>query len=170
MAAAPSAVILEPKERKSVTASTIPLSICHEVMGTDVTILVFWMLSLSEPFHFSFLYAPTILRALSLLRDTVMACFLVCLLNYTVQSLKAGALNLQELVQTRFLVTICGGNEWICEKKYLHKVCFLWLAGRVHHDGEKCKKTTKQSKTEKNQQRTWSLWHLKPVMHRFYKT
>lgn len=32
------------------------------------------------------------------------------------------------------------------------------------------KKTTKQSKTEKNQQRTWSLWHLKPVMYRFYKT
>ena len=31
----PSAVILEPKKRKSVTASTFSSSICHEVMGAD---------------------------------------------------------------------------------------------------------------------------------------
>ena len=37
----PSAVILEPKKRKSVTASTVILSICHEVMGPDAMILVF---------------------------------------------------------------------------------------------------------------------------------
>ena len=36
-----SAVILEPKKRKSVTASTFAASICHEVMGLDATILVF---------------------------------------------------------------------------------------------------------------------------------
>ena len=41
----PSAVILEPKKRKSVSASTFPPSICHEVMGPDATILVFWMSS-----------------------------------------------------------------------------------------------------------------------------
>ena len=40
----PSAVILEPKKRKSVTTSTFPPSICHEVMGPDVMILVFSML------------------------------------------------------------------------------------------------------------------------------
>ena len=42
-----SAVILEPKKIKSVTVSTFPLSICHEVMGPDVIILVFkcWVLS-----------------------------------------------------------------------------------------------------------------------------
>ena len=37
-----SAVILKPKKRKSVTASTFPLSICHEVMGLDAMILVFF--------------------------------------------------------------------------------------------------------------------------------
>ena len=37
----PSAVILEPKERKFVTASTVPPSICHEEMGLDAMILVF---------------------------------------------------------------------------------------------------------------------------------
>ena len=36
----PSTVILEPKKRKSVTVSTFPPSICHEVMGPDDMILV----------------------------------------------------------------------------------------------------------------------------------
>ena len=34
-----SAVILEPKKRKSVTASTFSSSICHEVMGPDLSFL-----------------------------------------------------------------------------------------------------------------------------------
>ena len=38
----PSAVILEPPKIKSATVSP---SICHEVVGPDVMILVFWMLS-----------------------------------------------------------------------------------------------------------------------------
>ena len=38
----PSAVILEPRKIRSDTVST---SICHEVMGPDAMILVFWMLS-----------------------------------------------------------------------------------------------------------------------------
>ena len=38
----PSAVILEPKKRKSVTVSTVSPSICHEVMGPDAMILVFF--------------------------------------------------------------------------------------------------------------------------------
>ena len=37
----PSAVILESKKRKSVTASTFSPSICHVVMGPDAMILVF---------------------------------------------------------------------------------------------------------------------------------
>ena len=37
----PSAVILEPKKRKSVTISIVYPSICHEVMGPDAMILVF---------------------------------------------------------------------------------------------------------------------------------
>ena len=37
----PSAVILEPKKRKSVTASSFSPSIIHEVMGLDAMILVF---------------------------------------------------------------------------------------------------------------------------------
>ena len=40
-----SAVILEPKKMKSVTVSIVFPSICHEVMGPDVMILLFLMLS-----------------------------------------------------------------------------------------------------------------------------
>ena len=39
----PSAVILEPPKIKSDTVSTVSPSICHEVMGPDAMILVFWM-------------------------------------------------------------------------------------------------------------------------------
>ena len=42
----PSAVILELKKMKSVTVSILSTSVCHEVMGPDAMILVFWMLSL----------------------------------------------------------------------------------------------------------------------------
>ena len=37
----PSAVILWPKKMKSVTASIVYLSICHEVMGLDAMIFIF---------------------------------------------------------------------------------------------------------------------------------
>ena len=36
-----SAILLEPKKRKSVTVSNFSPSICHEVIGSDATILVF---------------------------------------------------------------------------------------------------------------------------------
>ena len=50
-----SAVSLEPKNIKSVTTSSFSPSICHEVMGPDAIILVFWMLSFKPSFSlFSF--------------------------------------------------------------------------------------------------------------------
>ena len=53
----PSAVILEPRKIKSDTVSTVSPTICHEVMGPDAIILVFWMLSFEPTFftlHFHF--------------------------------------------------------------------------------------------------------------------
>ena len=49
----PSAVILEPKKIKSVTVPIVSLSICHEVMGPDAMILIFWMLSFKPAFSLS---------------------------------------------------------------------------------------------------------------------
>ena len=47
----PSAVILEPRKRKSATVSTVSLSICYEVMGPDAMILVSECSALSQLFH-----------------------------------------------------------------------------------------------------------------------
>ena len=49
----PSAVILEPKKIKFVTVSIVSPSVCHEVMGPDAMVLVFWMLSFKPTFSFS---------------------------------------------------------------------------------------------------------------------
>ena len=63
----PSAVILEPKKIKSVTVSTISLSIWHELMGPDAMILVFWMLSFKPTFSlFSFTYIKRLFSSSSL--------------------------------------------------------------------------------------------------------
>ena len=48
-----SAVILEPENIKSVTLSIVSPSICHEVMGPDAMILVFWMLNFKPTFLLS---------------------------------------------------------------------------------------------------------------------
>ena len=57
----PSAVILESKKIKSVTVSIVSPSICHEVMGPDAMILVFWMLSLKPTFS---LFSYTFIKRL----------------------------------------------------------------------------------------------------------
>ena len=49
----PSAVILEPPKIKSTSVSTVSLSICHEVMGLDAMIFVFWILSFKPAFSLS---------------------------------------------------------------------------------------------------------------------
>ena len=49
----PSAVILETKKIKSLTVSIVSPSICHEVMGSDAIIFVFWMLSYKPTFSLS---------------------------------------------------------------------------------------------------------------------
>ena len=49
----PSAVILEPKKIKVVTASIVSPSICHEVMRPDAMILVFQKLSFKPAFSLS---------------------------------------------------------------------------------------------------------------------
>ena len=46
-------VILEPKKMKSDIVSTFSPSVCHEVIGLDGIILVFWMLSFKPAFSLS---------------------------------------------------------------------------------------------------------------------
>ena len=49
----PSAVILEPKKRKSVTVSIVSPFICHEVMRPDAMLLIFSMLNFKPNFSLS---------------------------------------------------------------------------------------------------------------------
>ena len=49
----PSAVILEPPKIKSVTVSIVFSSICHEAVGLDVIIFIFWMLTFKPAFSLS---------------------------------------------------------------------------------------------------------------------
>ena len=49
----PSAMILEPKKIKYVTASTFASSVCHEVMGPDATIIALWMFGFKPSLSFS---------------------------------------------------------------------------------------------------------------------
>ena len=53
----PSAVILEPKKIKSVTFSTFPTSVHHEMMGPDTVMVTFFNVRFSDSF-FTFLFHP----------------------------------------------------------------------------------------------------------------
>ena len=52
----PSVVIMETKKIKSVTVSSFSSSICHEMMGQDAMIFVFWMLSLFQASFLTLLF------------------------------------------------------------------------------------------------------------------
>ena len=56
-----SAVILEHKKIKSVSASTFSPSVCHEIIGLDAVIFLFWMLNFKPTFWF---YCFTLIKRL----------------------------------------------------------------------------------------------------------
>ena len=66
----PFAVILEPKKINYATVSIFPLSICHEVMGLDAMIFIFWILSFKPNFSLSSVTFNKRLFSSSLLSDT----------------------------------------------------------------------------------------------------
>ena len=49
----PSAVILEPPKIRSLTVPIVSPLVCHEVMGLDAMIFVFWMLNFKPTFSLS---------------------------------------------------------------------------------------------------------------------
>ena len=67
-----SAVILEPPKIKSDTVSTVSPSICHEVVGPDAMIFVFWMLSFKPTVSLSsFTFIKRLFSSSSLLLKSV---------------------------------------------------------------------------------------------------
>ena len=79
----PSAVILEPSKIKSLTFSIVSSSICHEIMGPDTMILVFWTLSFKPAFSFSsFTYIKRLFSSSSLCAVWVVSSVYVRLLMF----------------------------------------------------------------------------------------
>ena len=71
----PSVVILETPKIKSLTVSIVSPSICHEVMGPDAMILVFWMLSFKPHFHSSLsLHQEALLFFLAFCHEGTLIC------------------------------------------------------------------------------------------------
>ena len=64
----PSALILEPRKIRSATVSSVSPSICHEVMGLDAMILIFWMLSFKPTFSLSYTFKRLFSSSLSDIR------------------------------------------------------------------------------------------------------
>ena len=64
----PSAVILETKRIKSFTVSIVSPPICHEVMGPDAMISVFWILSFKPSFPLSSFTFKRLFSSLSAIR------------------------------------------------------------------------------------------------------
>ena len=62
----PSAMILEPKKIKSLTVSIVSPSICHEMLGPDTRIFVFWMLGFKPSFSLSFTFIKRLFSSSSL--------------------------------------------------------------------------------------------------------
>ena len=62
----PSAVILEAPKMKSVTVFIVSPYICHEMMGPDAMILVFWMLSFKPTFSLYFTFIKSLSSSSSL--------------------------------------------------------------------------------------------------------
>ena len=75
-----SAVTLDSKKVKSVTASNFSSSVCHGVMRLDAMILVFWILSFKPSFSLSFtlierLFSSSLLSAIRMISSDVWGCW-----------------------------------------------------------------------------------------------
>ena len=83
----PSAVILELKKIKFVTVSIVSPSICHEVMGPDAMILVFWIFSFKPAYPLSsFTFIKRLFSFFSLSATRVVASVYLRLLIFLPQS------------------------------------------------------------------------------------
>ena len=81
------AVILKPKKMKFFTVSIVSPSICHEVIGQDAMVLVFWMLSFKPAFSLSsFTFIKRLFSSSLLFAIRVMSSVYLKLLIFSQQS------------------------------------------------------------------------------------
>ena len=102
----PSAVILEPKKIKSLTVSIVFPPICHEVLGPDAMILVFWMLSFKPTFS-TLLFQETNIGILLLTKLQSLFIFPSVLLMFQ-DPIKDTTFTLRIFLKTKIYLTFIG--------------------------------------------------------------
>ena len=116
------AVILEPKNRKSVTASAFSPSICHEVMRLDAMILVFLILNFKLAFSlFSFtlikrLFSSSSLSAIGVVSSTYLR-LLIFLLEILIQDCSSSSLPFL-MMCSAYKVNKQGDNKQPCHTPF----------------------------------------------------
>ena len=115
---------LEPPKIKPVTVSIVSPSICHEVMGPDAMILVFWMLSFKPTFSlssFTFikrLFGSYSLSALSVVSFTYLRLFIL---------LPAILIPVCASSSPEFFMTYCFTEQILINILSEAKLLLLWL-------------------------------------------
>ena len=115
----PSVMILEPKKIKSDTVSTVFPSIFYEVMGLDVTVFVFWMLSFKPTFSLtSFTFIKRLFSSSSLSAIRVVSSAYLRLLIFLPAILIQGMANHFSILALRTPWTAVQNwtyvNKWAC--------------------------------------------------------
>ena len=174
----PSAVILEFKKIKSVTVSFVYPSICHEVMGPDVMIFVFWMLSFKPTFSLSsFTFIKTLFNysSLSAIR-VVSSAYLRSLLFLPAILIPACASSSSAflMMYSEYKLNKQGDNiqPWCTHfpilRQHLSSLNQSWLKGKeVKVTGKKAEEFALQSYREVVAKGRWSLFcfnHYVPYM------
>ena len=114
----PSTVILEPPKIKSATVSTVSPSICHEVMGLDAMILVFWMLSFKPAFSLSFTFIKRLFSSSLSVTRVVSSAYLMLLIFLLDNSLdmRPKKLDIFDISGTEMQLYRCSnGKELTCQ-------------------------------------------------------
>ena len=111
----PSAVDLEPPKVKSAIVCTVSPSVCHEVMGPDAIIFIFWMLSFKPIFLLSsFTFIKTVVATIvvvTVLND-LSKIFLALWLDIMFREL------FPWLFCFKYVIFTCNMVAWSCQTLY----------------------------------------------------
>ena len=122
----PSTVILKPKKIKSVTVSIVSPSICHELMGLDTMILVFWKLSFKPTFSLSYFtftnrfFSSSFLSAIRVVSSVYLR-LLIFFLEILIPACAASSLAFHMMYSANKLNSSTGyAKKFECQKIQLH--------------------------------------------------
>ena len=139
-----SGVILEPPKIKSVTVSIVYPSICHEVMGPDAMILLFWMLNFKTTFSlssFSFikrLFSSSSLSSIRVVSSAYLRFPAILIPAYTSSSL------VFLMMYSAYKLNKQGPHLQVSKRQGRMGICSQWRKGKItSFNGTKMKRNSK---------------------------